>query len=371
MVLLALLILPTGAGAQTITHNDIAIDISGPGNGVAMLDLEQDSANPYNQIAATTTPGSTSKMPFTGNWSSISVSQTSSASKGANILAGAVNAYSGSTYASLDATYQTNGSGNNTHTLNIGTIAAGVPADPGISLSVTNTGSSNNVITDTLNSGVTGVPGTLMYGLDMSGTGITLTNTLAASSVLVVTETISGDNNTITNHASNGSTVGLTETVLSDNNTINAMLCGTGTQSAQLTVGVGSMVNYALKSAGANQTSNVSLSGVTGNTISGTTENAAPTDVVVYQTANATGGRVSLTFNGEGYTAGNISGLGGSSTPLPSNYTPTTGSTGPAIYVYQNTTTAITVNAHATAPGYTLSVVNGTTTSSNTASGSH
>ena len=335
------------ARAQTLRFNDIVINASGPGNGITALEIVQDSQHPYSQIAADTAAGSTAQLPVTGKWNRISVTQGSNAAKGANILAGSMAADAGSTTGAVVAGYATAGAGDNVHTLVIGAGSHGAPVNPTVSVAVSNTGGAANTITDALDSGDALAGGSLSYALSVTGTGNAIATTVQAGEAVSVGMLVSGEGNAVVTTATGGISASIDHRIYSSGNTVMTKMAGGGAQASAVTIGAGSRVNYAQESLGANQAVTVSLTDVMGNTGNA----AAPADVVVYQTALATGGAVSLTYSGTGYTAGNLVSPG----VLPSNYTPTAGSSGPAIYVYQNSSTPITVNAAGTA-GYTLRV---------------
>lgn len=350
VLLFSLCVTEANAGTPTISFNDIAIDAGGPGDGINQLSLIQDSSNPNNQIAGTTNAGSTTPMAIQGPWKAVSVTQSGSSAGGSNVLAGSLAADAGSSNATLNASYSTTGSGDNVHALNVGSRTNGAPVDPSISVSVANTGASPNDITDILDSGSSGSAGTMTYTLGVNGTGNTITNNIQSSQSLGLTLNVAGSQNAVTNMASGGSSTTINQTLGSSNNSVNTQLSGSGSQSATLSVTGNSAVNYALNSSGSNQSSNVTLTDVIGNTGNA----SAPADVVVYQTNGASGGSVSLSYNGNGYTAGNLSTSG---LTLPSNYSATTGSTGPAIYIYQYGTsgTVTSTFANTSSPGATAS----------------
>jgi len=343
--LLAALAAPGALRAQTLRFNDIAINASGPGNGITTLEITQDAQHPYNQVTADTTPGSTAQLPVAGKWNKISITQGSTAAKGANILAGSVATDTGSTAAALTAHYTTTGAGDNTHTLTLGAGSHGAPANPSMTVAVTNTGSLPNSITDRFDSGDATAAGSLTYGMTVAGTGNTIGNTIQASAAVSFAMQVSGDSNKITTSASGGTSTSIDHQIYSSGNILTTSLAGSGTQSSTVMIGTGSKVNYAQESLGANQSVSIALTDVVA--AAGT-----PADVAVLQTPYATGGTVSVTYAGTGYTAGTLTNPG----PLPSNYVSSNGGAGPSIYVYQNSSTPITINAAAAEAGYKLKV---------------
>src|ERR1700746_1298273 len=99
--------------------NDIPIDASSNGGKVTTLAITQDDSHLANQVSGNA--GGATPFPVAGPWDTGSINQKG----GSNKLYGSVKATSGSTAASLTASYT---GGNNTHSLTIGNTAA--PANP-------------------------------------------------------------------------------------------------------------------------------------------------------------------------------------------------------------------------------------------------
>lgn len=323
--------------------NSIRIDV-GSGGTVKTLSINQDDASLGNQVGGNL--AGTTSLPVRGTWKSIAITQGGAL----NTVYGSLKATGGSSNATVAATYS---GGNNTHALAIGATTA--PADPSVTIAVTNTGVSANTITDTLNGNA------LTYNLALAGTGNTVTNAVAASGAVTLTQggggygitgdnntvsntvsgvtsfshslTIGGDGNTITNVASGGGGKTIVQSVASSNNQLAVNLTGSGTQSASVSADSGSTVDFALTAAANNSSANVTLSNVVGAA-------AAAAVVRMTQTALADGATANLTVSGGTYTMG------------------TTLTGGSGAYVYQNSPGAyLNASVTAGANGYTVHIV--------------
>jgi hypothetical protein len=328
------------AFAQAV--NDIWIDAASSGS-VKTLAITQDAANPTNQVAGNA--AGSSVFPVVGPWKTISINQQG----GTNLFYGSMASHSGSTTASLAASYT---GGNNTQSLTIGGTTP--PSNPAVSIAVDNTGIGANTITDTLDGS------SLAYNLAVTGTGNSITNSVAATGAVTLTQggggygisgnnntvsnsvsgvasythtlTIAGNSNTITNAASNGGDKTITQSITGDGNTVGMTLNGAGTQSAALTVDVGTTVDYTLATAAVGAAANINLSNVVG-------LGGIPAVINVTQTAAAAGATANLTISGGTYTMG--SSLAG----------------GAGVIVNQNSSGAIlNMTTTANANGYTVHV---------------
>ena len=325
------------AASPTISFNDIAINASGSGS-VTSLAIVQDAANSNNQVASSATAGSATAATVTGPWNSISITQTGNGAGGSNIMVPTIKSKTGSSTASLSATYVTKDAGDNTHALTIGDSAA--PLNPNVTIAVTNSGAGNNAITDSINNG-----GNLTYGLTVNGTGNTISNTVAASGNVTMAITAYGSTNSIVNNASGGSSAAISESFgdsavtghTSSGNKVNVELTGTGSQSATLVVGAGSQVNYGLNSAGDSQMSNVTLNNVAALT---------GVDVAVVQGSGAASAQATLVYDGAGLTSGTTGVAQGG---LPANVKLVVAAS-PAISIAQMSSGAY-LNASVTAAG--------------------
>src|SRR5712691_179200 len=309
----------TGTAAAA-NPNSIGIDVSGTGS-TSTLAITQDDANLANSVSNLAGNG---PLPVRGPWSTVSIDQQG----GNNALRGSLQANTGSTTASLSASYA---GGNNTHTLNVGGTAA--PTNPRLTISVTNNGAGTNTISDTLN-------GTAVtYGLTILGTSNSLTNSVAASGAVALNQTITGSNNTVANTANGGGAKTIGQTIVGSNNTVTVGLTGTGTQSSTLTTDSGTLVDFTETSAGNNTAAVVGLSNVIGAA-------GAAAKVVVNQTTLADNATANVNVAGGAFTMGTIPGS------LVSHGF--AGSPNPGVYVYQNSPSA-TLNAVVTAGanGYT------------------
>jgi hypothetical protein len=329
------------AFAQTV--NDIWIDASSNGS-VKTLAITQDDANPTNQVAGNA--AGTTVFPVVGPWKTISINQQG----GTNLFYGSVASHSGSTTASLTASYT---GGNNTQSLTIGGTTP--PSNPSVTIAVDNTtGVSTNTITDTLDGSA------LTYNLAVTGTGNSVTNAVAATGAVTLAQgggsygitgdnntvsntvsgvatythdlTIAGSSNTVTNAASNGGDKSITQSITGDGNTVGMTLNGAGSQSAALTVDIGTTVDYTLATAAVGAAANINLSNVVG-------LGGIPAVVNVTQTAAADGATANVTISGGAYTMG--SSLTG----------------GAGVIIYQNSSGAIlNMTTTANANGYTVHV---------------
>src|SRR5712691_4798949 len=326
----------TGAAAAA-NPNSIAIDVSGTGS-TSTLAITQDDANLANSVSNLAGNG---PLPVRGPWSTVSIDQQG----GNNALRGSLQANTGSTTASLSASYA---GGNNTHTLNVGGTAA--PTNPRLTINVTNNGAGTNTISDTLN-------GTAVtYGLTILGTSNSLTNSVAASGAVALNQTITGSNNTvgntvsgvasfthnlaltgsgntIANTASGGGAKTIGQTIVGSNNSVTVGLTGTGTQSSTLTTDSWTKAAFTETSAANNTAAVVGLSNVIGAA-------GAAAKVVVNQTTLADNATANVNVAGGAFTMGTIPGS------LVSHGF--AGSPNPGVYVYQNSPSA-TLNAVVTA----------------------
>jgi len=386
------------AFADPTPVNTIAIDQDLGASG--SLAISQTGLGNTVSADGTTGAGAT-QISLGGPWHSIAITQSGA---GGNTFQGSPIAHSGSTTASLNATYAATSTGTNAHTLNIGGGAA--PSNPTVVVNVTNATSSNNLIVDSIDAG------TLAYNLGLSGGGATIANAVSSTTGSVtLTEGnggfagvhnyygISGDGNNVSNDLVGGSGAVLVEVlvngggnILENNvstnggaitltqggtsstgivgtgnsvtnnvgqgtpvgsfvqtlyvngnyNTVLTTVDGGGGATASVSI-TGSNVDYELLSEGGGSYSNVALTGVGGTGLS-----AGSTDIVrVQQTGSATTATAILTVNGGGNTMGNLSTAGAGSTSLIPGYY---GSSGAGVAVYQNTSGAY-LNAQVTASG--------------------
>lgn len=325
-------------GAAEAQVNSIAIGVNGGGT-VKTLAINQDDVNLGNVVSAN--PNGSGSLPVRGPWNSISTNQAG----GANSFNGALTSGAGSTTASLNAGYT---GGRNAHTLSIGGTTA--PVNPTVTISAHNTGGGANTIVDTLN-------GTsLNYNLSLSGTGNSLTNSVAATGAVALGQTITGSNNTvgntvsgvasfdhtlglsgsgnvIANTANTGGAKTISQSITGSDNLVTVGLTGAGTQSAYLTTDSTTRVDFTQDSAAANSHADVYLSSVTGAL-------GTAAKVTLTQTAAADGAAAVLGVYGGSYTMG------------------TSGPGGAGVYVNQNSPGAV-LNATVTAGanGYTASFV--------------
>jgi hypothetical protein len=322
--------------------NNIRIDASSNGGKVTTLAITQDDSHLANQVSGNA--GGATPFPLAGPWDTVSINQQG----GSNKLYGSVKATSGSTAASLTASYT---GGNNTHSLTIGNTAA--PANPVVAIVVNNTGVGANTITDTLNGA------TLSYNLSVTGTDNAVTNSVGATGAITLNQggsygitgnsntvsntaagvasftnnlTLAGSFNTITNTASGGGDKTITESVASDHNTVAVSLTGTGTQIAGVTSDSGSQIDLDLTSQAANSSANLILSNVIGAA-------SAAAKITITQTAVADGATAILSVSGGTFTMGNT--LAG----------------GVGANVYQNSAGAyLNASVAAAANGYTVNI---------------
>lgn len=339
----ATVLMGLSAPAWATSLNEIRIDATTAGT-IKTLSITQDDANLANQVGGLT--GGITTLPVKGSWKTVTIDQQG----GTNVFNGSLKATGGSANATLNASYA---GGKNTHSLEIGTTTA--PANPTVVIAVTNNGSSTNTITDTLDG--TG----LSYNLALTGTGNSVTNTVAATGAITLNQgggsygitgnnntvsnsvsgvtsfthnlTLTGDGNTITNMASDGGNKTITQAITGDGNTVSMTLDAAGTQDATLTVGSSSKVNFTLLGSAAGGSANINLTNVIGDA-------SAAAVVNVTQTAAATGSTANLTILGGTYTMG--AGLPG----------------GASVNVYQNSPAAY-LNGSVTANtnGYTVNIV--------------
>jgi hypothetical protein len=308
-------------------NNDIEIDATTAGS-VTTLAIVQDATNLANQVSSTSTRGT--QLAIAGPWDTVSISQMG----GSNLFTGSLKAHSGSTIASLTASYA---GGNNTQSLTVGFTTA--PADPHIAIDVTNTVGGTNTITDTFDGTA------LNYNLALVGTGNSVTNTVASTGAITLNQGggagaygINGSGNSVTNTVGSVTPVGsFTHNMLigSDGNTINNIadeignkmisqsistlggstlsmtLNGAGNQTATMNVDSGSKVNYTLIDSAAGATANILLSNVQG-------DSSAPAVINVTQTALAVNATANVTIVGSGFTMGALS-VGGPGVDITQN----------------------------------------------------
>ena len=242
----------TGAAGAT-DPNSIGIDVSGTGS-TNTLAITQDDANLANYVGNAAGNGS---LPVRGPWNTVVIDQQG----GANAFMGSLTSNTGSTTASLSASYA---GGRNSHTLAIGGTTA--PTNPSVTIGVTNNGAGTNTISDTLDGSA------LTYKLTILGTGNRLANSAAASGAVTLNQSITGGNNTVANDVSgvasfthtlaltgSGNTIAntartgggktITQTIASDDSFVTVGLTGSGTQLASLTTDSGTMVDFTQASA--------------------------------------------------------------------------------------------------------------------------
>jgi len=322
--------------------NEIRIDATAAGS-VQALSVTQDHANLANQVGGLT--GGTSALQVKGTWKTVSIDQLG----GTNVFNGSLKATGLSANATLSASYA---GGKNTHSLEIGTTTA--PANPTVSIAVTNNGGGTNTITDTLDGNA------LTYTLGITGTGNSLTNAVAASGAVILNQggggygitgnnntvgnsvagvtsfthnlTLAGNGNTIANTAINGGAKTITQDITGDGNTISMTLDAAGSQSSALTIDSGSKVNYTLLASAVGGAQTINLSNVIG-------ASSAPAVINITQTAAAAGATANLTVAGGTYTMG---------ATLPG---------GAGVNVYQNSPAAyLSATTTASTNGYTVNV---------------
>lgn len=305
-----------GAAADmALAANTLNIDISGGGT-VRSLRIRQDNVGPTHVISANGTAGGAA-FPVRGAWNTIAITQIGQS----NTLAGAITS-SASTTAALSLTYGAAGTGgNNHHSLTIGGTTA--PVNPSVTVAVVNSDPTNaaNTITDVLDGS------SLTYALTLNGADNTVSNTLAATGAVSLTETINGGalgiGNTVTNNVTGATSITGSITIASDDNvvtntsdgagaktfTVNLpsggadgntistdFTGGSGTQISNLTVnGVTSRVDYSVVASGAGSTVNTTLSNTVG---------AAGAAGVVKVVQTGSGASLGLTVNGGAFTMG-------------------------------------------------------------------
>jgi hypothetical protein len=310
--------LALAAAGPAMAANTIKLDITGAGNGVKTLSITQDASNASNTITTTGAAGG-AQIPIHGKWNSISITQTGAA----NVLKSTgINGTAGSTTASLNLSYDSgSSSGGNTHNLVIG--GATQPANATVTATVVNTdlAAGANTITDTLD-------GTsLAYTLDIDGTNNSVTDTIAASGAVTLSQTLhggtTGSGNTVTNTITGATSANVTLAAFSNGNSIsntsdgsgdktisitlpsggadgntisNNFTGGSGTQSSTLLVnGTTSRVDFGLTASGATTTSAVTLTDVVGAA-------GAAAKLALSQTGNNTS--LTLGVTGTGFTMG-------------------------------------------------------------------
>ena len=176
----------TAAASPAMAGNYINLD----SGGVSTLTINQDTANNSNAIGSTKTPVS-----IGGSWKTISVNQYG----GGNTLSGSVMSSSGSTKASISATYGASGGtgGFNVHSLTVGQTNA--PVDPSITVSMVNNATTPDATSENKATDVLDTPGALTYSLTVNGNSNTLANTVSAGDTTKLTESITSNSNTVTN----------------------------------------------------------------------------------------------------------------------------------------------------------------------------
>lgn len=303
------------AAGGALAANTLNIDISNGGT-VRSLRINQDANGPTHVVTAN---GATNgaALPVRGAWNTIAITQIGQS----NTLAGAITS-TGSTTAALSLTYGAAGTGGaNHHSLTIGGTTA--PVNPSVTVAVVNTDPTNatNTITDVLDGS------SLTYALTLNGADNVISNTLAATGAVSVTESITGGalgvGNTVTNTITGATSISGSISIASndndvsnisngagaktfsvnlpsggaDGNTISTDFTGgSGTQISNLTVtGVTSRVDYSVEASGAGSTVNTTLSNAVG------TAGAAGV-VRVVQTGS--GASLGLTVNGGAFTMG-------------------------------------------------------------------
>jgi hypothetical protein len=303
------------AADAALAANVLNIDVSGSGT-VRTLRIRQDANGPSHVVSANGLAGGAA-FPVRGAWNTLSITQIGQS----NTLAGAITS-TGSTTAALSLSYGAAATGgNNSHSLTIGGTTA--PVNPTVTVAVINSDPTNaaNTITDVLDGS------SLTYALTLNGSDNTISNTLAATGAVSVTETINGGSdglgNTVTNTITGATSITGTIVIASDDNDVtnlsngagaktfsvtlpnggangntisNDFTGGSGTQISNLTVtGVASRVDYGLVASGVGSTVNATLSNVEG--VAG-----AAGVVRVLQTGN--GVSLGLTINGGGFEMG-------------------------------------------------------------------
>jgi len=261
------------AADAALAANVLNIDISGTGT-VRTLRIKQDPTNPSNVISANGTAGGAA-LQVRGPWNTLSITQLGAT----NTLAGAIKS-GASTTAALSLTYGTGVTGgNNHHSLTIGGTTA--PVNPSVTVAVINSApATSNTITDVLD-------GTsLTYGLTMNGTANVISNTLAASGAVTLSETITGGaagvGNNVTNSITGATSIAGTIVILSDDNDVTNTSTSAGAKVFSVSLPSGSngntISNDFTGGSGA-QTSNLTLTGATSRLDYGVTASAAGSSV--------------------------------------------------------------------------------------------
>ena len=312
--------LALAAAGPAMAANTIKLDVTGSGNGVKTLSINQDATNHTNTITSDGTAGG-GQLTVLGKWKTISISQTGFG----NVLktVSGITGDTASTDANLSLTYISAATGGkNIHSLSIGGTTA--PTDAAVTVSMTNNdavNAANNTLTDVLDGTSLG------YTLDLVGANNTISNTIAATGAVTLNEIVHGgtsaSGNTVTNSITGADSASVTLAVYSNGNTItntsdgagdktisitlpsggasgntisNNFTGGTGAQSSSLLVtGVTSRINFGLIASGATTTSSVTLADVVGAA-------GAAAKLALSQTgANA---NLTLAVNGGGFAMG-------------------------------------------------------------------
>jgi hypothetical protein len=237
-ILLATAAMLLAAPTSVLAGNYINLDATAANTGITTLSITQDAAHPSNSITGNGSQGTSFLV--RGPWNNVTVNQYG----GGDGLSGSIKSATGSTTASLNATYGASAGGGtqgfNTHALTVG--ATNAPSNPHITVSVANTnatpGSGNkNAITDVID--VNG--GSLTYGLTVTGDSNTLGNTVSAGGSTTLSETVTASNsNTLSNTLTGGGTVGYTLAASGgDANAISNSVTATGAISVSQTLNGG------------------------------------------------------------------------------------------------------------------------------------
>ena len=235
----ATVLIGLSAPAWATSLNEIRIDATGTGNSVNTLSITQDDAHLANQVGGLT--GGTTALPVKGSWKTVTIDQQG----GTNVFNGSLKATGGSANATLNASYA---GGKNTHSLEIGTTTA--PANPTVIIAVTNNGLGTNTINDKLDGTA------LSYNLALTGTGNSVTNTVAATGAITLNQGggsygITGNNNTVSNSVSGVTSFTHDLTLTGNGNTItNTAIDGGDKTITQAITGDGNNVSMTLDAAG-------------------------------------------------------------------------------------------------------------------------
>ena len=310
-----------GTAPCALASNYINLDSSAVGTGLTSLSITQDGAHASNSITGNGSQGTS--FTVRGPWNGLTINQYG----GGDALSGSVKAATGSTTASISATYGASAGGGtkgfNTHSLTIGGTSA--PSNPSVTISVANTNATpadgnKNAITDVID--VSG-SGTLTYGLAVTGDSNTLANTVSAGGNTTLSETLTGTNtNTLANSLTAGGTLAYTLSASGGNaNAVSNTVTASGAIAMNQTL-VGGTNNITNTVGGttpvASYSETTSLTG-SGNTLANTVDGGGAKTVSV--TLNSSGNTVTNGMSGSGTQSSSLTADSGSKV----NYTLTAG----------------------------------------------